>query len=487
MFRLLILIHRYLGIAIGLVMVIWCLSGFVMMYMPYPSISQQQSLDHLTELDLSECCDSQKFQDLKLVDVNRFKIEMLAGEPIIRFSGSSRNNPIVDLRAGRRLDGVDKGLAQTIIKKSPSINKEDELTETTYSLVEKDQWTVTRFYQRHRPFHKFSEVKGKEQTEWYVSSSTGEIFQQTTSQQRFWNYLGAIPHWLYPTALRQHDELWEITVIIISGLGVFLTVFGIVIGLQRFRKLSSGRRSPYRTVGLWHHYFGLVFGIFVLTWVFSGFISMNPGRLFDLSGGFKEREKLQGIPLSIDDVKKFVDQLPTKMGSKIITKKIKRIEGYALRSQFYILLIDSEGQHERYNGNTFEEQKITSDEKEAIIHSVREHDDVLSQSLLTTADAYYYNDHDHGQRKFPVYKVVLNNPDTTHFYINAVSGEIAGFYSQQQRWFRWIFSGLHQLDFNSTIRSRPFWDILVWLLLIGVTVVSVTGTYMGLKRLLKNN
>ncbi|MGI1679699.1 MAG: PepSY domain-containing protein [Cellvibrionaceae bacterium] len=485
MFRLLILIHRYLGVAIGLVIVIWCLSGFVMMYMPYPSISKQQSLDHLTALDVSECCDSQKFQDLKLVDVNRFAIEMLAGDPIIRFSGSSQNNPIVNLMTGQQLNNVGRELAQKIIKNSPSINQEKTITRIKYSLIEKDQWTVTRFYQRHRPFHKFSEVEGKEKTEWYVSSSTGQIFQQTTGQQRFWNYLGSIPHWLYPTVLRQHDELWEITVIIISGLGVFLTVIGIAIGIQRFRKLSSGRRSPYRAVGLWHHYFGLVFGIFLLTWVLSGLISMNPGRLFDLSGGFAERGKLQGIPLSVDDVTRFVNQVNINLGDEIGTKKIKRIEGYALRSQFYVLLVDSEGQYERYNGNTFEEQKITNDEKEKIIHSVREHDEVLSQSLLTKADGYYYSDHDNGQRKFPVYKVILNNPDTTHFYINSVSGEIAGFYSQQQRWFRWLFSGLHQLDFNSMVRSRPFWDIFVWTLLIGVTVVSMTGTYMGLKRLLK--
>ena len=32
MFRLLLLVHRYLGIAIGVIVALWCLSGFVMMY-----------------------------------------------------------------------------------------------------------------------------------------------------------------------------------------------------------------------------------------------------------------------------------------------------------------------------------------------------------------------------------------------------------------------------------------------------------------------
>ncbi len=484
MLRLLILIHRYLGIAIGLVMTIWCLSGFVMMYMPYPSISKQQSLDHLKPLDLNACCDTRVFEELQLVDVNRFVIEMLAGDPVIRFQGSSRNNPIVNLKTGNRLKGIDSELAEKIITASPEIdvfNKE-------YELVEKDQWTVTRFYESHRPFYKFSEEKasaGSDSLEWYVSSATGQIFQQTSAKQRFWNYLGAVPHWLYPTVLRQYDEVWEITVIILSMIGVFLTIVGIYIGIYRFKKLPSGRRSPYRGVGLWHHYVGIVFGLFVLTWVFSGLISMNPGRLFDLSGGFLERKNLQGIPLSIDDVTRFVNQLKSKINDSVDIKKIKRIEGYALRSQFFVLLIDSEGNYERYNGNAFQKQKISDYEKEKIIHSIRENDDILSESLLLTADAYYYNDHDNGQREFPVYKIVLNNPDATRVYINSISGEIAGFYSQQQRWFRWLFSGLHQLDFNSTIRSRPLWDILLWILLIGVSAVSMTGTYMGLRRLFK--
>jgi len=411
---------------------------------------------------------------------------MLAEDPVIRFRGSNHNNPIVNLKTGNRLESVDGRLAEKIIAVSPAINS----FEKKYELVEKDQWTITRFYESHRPFYKFSEAGTRaesDSSQWYVSSSTGQIFQQTTAKQRFWNYLGAVPHWLYPTVLRQYDDVWEVNVIILSGLGVFLTIVGIYIGIQRYKRLPSGRQSPYRGVVLWHHYIGIVFGLFVLTWVFSGLMSMNPGRLFDLSGGFTERKKLQGIPLSIDDVTKFVDQLQAQMSRDIVTKKIKRIEGYALQSQFFFLFVDAEGHYERYNGNTFQKQKLLNDEKEQIIHSIKEYNEVLSQSLLTTADGYYYNDHNHGQREFPVYKVVLNNSDTTHFYINPISGELAGFYSKQQRWFRWVFSGLHQLDFNSTIRSRPLWDILVWLLLIGVTAVSMTGTYMGLKRLFKKN
>ena len=33
----LIVLHRYLGVVLGVIMTVWCLSGFVMMYQGYPS------------------------------------------------------------------------------------------------------------------------------------------------------------------------------------------------------------------------------------------------------------------------------------------------------------------------------------------------------------------------------------------------------------------------------------------------------------------
>ena len=56
MFRLLILIHRYLGIAFGIIVALWCLSGFVMMYVQYPSLTESEYLAGLPELATGNCC-----------------------------------------------------------------------------------------------------------------------------------------------------------------------------------------------------------------------------------------------------------------------------------------------------------------------------------------------------------------------------------------------------------------------------------------------
>ena len=47
---------------------------------------------------------------------------------------------------------------------------------------------------------------------------------------------------------------------------------------------------------------------------------------------------------------------------------------------------------------------------------------------------------------------------------------------------RWIRTGLHDLDFP-VLRERPVWDIVVLLLLAGVTTGAVAGAWLGLKRL----
>lgn len=52
------------------------------------------------------------------------------------------------------------------------------------------------------------------------------------------------------------------------------------------------------------------------------------------------------------------------------------------------------------------------------------------------------------------------------------------------RGYRWWFSALHRGDFAAVVRARPVWDVVVLVLLLGVTVNAVTGTLLGPRRLL---
>ncbi|RYZ81663.1 MAG: hypothetical protein EOP04_23535 [Proteobacteria bacterium] len=55
----------------------------------------------------------------------------------------------------------------------------------------------------------------------------------------------------------------------------------------------------------------------------------------------------------------------------------------------------------------------------------------------------------------------------------------------RSRFQRWIYHGLHSLDFGFLVYKRPLWDVVVLLLMLGGTCVSTTGlilTWTWLRR-----
>jgi hypothetical protein len=52
------------------------------------------------------------------------------------------------------------------------------------------------------------------------------------------------------------------------------------------------------------------------------------------------------------------------------------------------------------------------------------------------------------------------------------------------RGYRWLHEGLHRMDFTAALRGRPQWDVLTLLLMSGVTVLCVSGAYLGFRRVM---
>ena len=115
-------------------------------------------------------------------------------------------------------------------------------------------------------------------TQLYLSSQNGEALQFSYRSERFWAWLGAIPHWVYFTWLRQDTVLWTKTVIWLSALGCLMVIAGIWVTVDVWRKTHRNRHSkfsPYRKRWYhWHYVSGILFGIFVLTFTFSGMMSL---------------------------------------------------------------------------------------------------------------------------------------------------------------------------------------------------------------------
>jgi len=68
-------------------------------------------------------------------------------------------------------------------------------------------------------------------------------------------------------------------------------------------------------------------------------------------------------------------------------------------------------------------------------------------------------------------------------YIDPKLGRILGRYQKRERLQRWIYHGLHSLDFSFWYYSRPAWDIGVIVLCAGGAVLSVIGVVISIRRL----
>ena len=108
---------------------------------------------------------------------------------------------------------------------------------------------------------------------------------------------------------------------------------------------------------------------------------------------------------------------------------------------------------------------------------------VAEQQLLTQYDSYYYSRE--RLAPLPVLRVKLGDPAQTWFYIDPEMSRVVGHFTRSTRVQRWLYSGLHDLDFSFWYDRRPLWDIAVIALCLGGLASSGIGLLLGIKRLLR--
>jgi hypothetical protein len=140
-------------------------------------------------------------------------------------------------------------------------------------LIDYDQWTVAGEFDYDRPLFRYA-LDDAARTEIYVSSRSGKIVLSTTRSTRVANYLGSIPHWIYPAPLRHHAQAWRTLMWWLSLLGTVGAAIGFVIGIARLGVAIRDKAMPYQGLQTWHHALGLIFAPFILAWIFSGFLSL---------------------------------------------------------------------------------------------------------------------------------------------------------------------------------------------------------------------
>ncbi len=107
--------------------------------------------------------------------------------------------------------------------------------------------------------------------------------------------------------------------------------------------------------------------------------------------------------------------------------------------------------------------------------------EIAEQALISEEDAYYFQESEHFV--LPVYRVVLKDDESTRYYIDPQSGALLQRTDATARWYRWLFGGLHRIDFTAWMRARPVWDIIMLTLMLGGLALTTTGFYLALRRI----
>lgn len=466
-----------MGAAFCLLFAWWFVSGIFMMYWDYPSVSDADRLERALVLDGSK--------------VKLSPAEAYATLDSDQAPGSTRlaafdGRPAYFFRIGRdeAIVYADTGEQQNVFP--PELNLRTAAAWTGQpaggarieEVTEPDQWTLEGGLRNQLPLTKYSWPNGDQV---YVSENTGEVVQFTTRSSRLFAHLGPIPHWLYYTPLRQNGPLWSKVVIWSSGIATVAALMGLIVGLmmyspsRRYHFSGGATGIPYKGQKRLHHILGLFFGIVACTWAFSGMLSMEP---FPLSSG---RPQGRSLAAALRGKRPQLSQYAAKPPQEALAQlgaafQVKELELSSFASDPMYAATGARGETRiiRMLG-----EPIASFDPKRIINVLNSVSSVAEARILTQYDAYYLDRT--RQRPLPVLFVQLNDETRSQYYIDPKTAQVVGAYrSSTESWVnRWLYHGLHSINFPWLYNYRPAWDIVVLTLMLGGTSLCVTSVIIG--------
>jgi len=473
--------HRWLGIATCLLFASWFASGIIMMYVEYPALTEEERLTNLPPLNLEQVSLTPFEASAALSSARIFsavKLTSVLGRPAFEFRGLDDRVSLVFADTGRKVGGLSEESA--LVAAAMSGFSRTDSKQAYDELIEMDQWSISASLNAYRPLHRVN-LNDAEGRVVYVSDNTGQVVLDTTRKERFWNWLGAVVHWIYPLQLRKNTALWVDVIVYLSLAGIISVITGGIIGFMRIRirKAYWGQNySPYKGWMKWHHVLGLFVLVFVFTFIFSGLMSMGPWGIFNSpTSSLEQINRYRGN----DSLR--LSNLPMPEWSEP-SLGVKEVQWHQIqRSPYYSLIKSQEDKEIRFSNDAAQNTSLILLAKisEAIPFLLPDAK-LESIEFIDEPDNYYYARRDN-YRSFPVYRAKFDDPESTWYHIDLNTGEVINRVTNAGRWERWLFNGLHSLDFQVLLRNRPVWDLLVIFLSLLGFVFSLTAIVVGWRRL----
>ena len=124
----------------------------------------------------------------------------------------------------------------------------------------------------------------------------------------------------------------------------------------------------------------------------------------------------------------------------------------------------------------FDQQRVTD-----IVKSAVPDPSAITIIELNQYDLYYLDRTRKGP--LPVLLVLMNDADKTRYYVDPRSARVVTTYSSRNWVNRWLYTGLHSLNFPFLYNHRPLWDIVVISFMAGGTALCVTSLVLAWRTL----
>jgi hypothetical protein len=499
--RALYFTHRWLGIAGCVLFVLWFASGLVMLHVRFPALMPQERLDGLGAFDPAAAAVAPQ-EALAALGIpaawgmagpRRMGLERQGGEP----AGAAPRLVwrVLDARGGHHVVAASGDPSAAPSAARPATPSTDVPTSPGEAVAvaaafgqaparfmetrEDDPWTLPNAngFDKARPLHRVALDDGAG-TELYVSARTGEVVRDTSAFERRWTVFGTLLHYYTYAPIRRHPDFWRQLVLWTSGLAMLSAASGLILGVLRVRlrgRYRNGAVTPYRGWMAWHHLLGLVGGVAILGWVFSGWFSMSPGQ-------WLSHPAPAGLPARFGQVQALLPhRLEVLRQLPPAARPVKTVEVGWFAGRPTWTLVDAAGGRHAFDALDGRPVAVTRALLREAAQAAYPGVPVAEVVLLTVPDRYWYGRHI--PPVLPVWRIRLADAAGTWLHVDTVSGQLLGSSTADSRLRRWLFNGLHSLDLFPEWLKTPAWYATIWLLSLAGLAVSVTGVVLGWRRL----
>lgn len=468
------LFHRWAGVALCLLFCTWFVSGAILHFVPFPSLSAEERLQksqtiNLDQLKLSPAAavgHAERASGLRLVGVMGRPVFVLAttGDHVVAIAGDT-GRPL-----GRVSASEAAAVAGAFVGSKPS---------EVQGPIEFDQWVVAGEYDPYRPLLRVC-FRDPEGSVVYVSERSGEVVLRTTSRERRWNWAGAVLHWIYFAPLRSNWVIWDRLVWWLALAATCSALAGVWLGVVRYLANRRARRrglTPFRGWLGWHHRIGLVAGLVVVAWIVSGWLSMDHGRLF--SRGEPASAMVSGVQgLSLTSIAAAVPRQALEKVHNAAEIEFAAIAGHPFivarsntAAASRIIWLDGSGRPSS--------SQIPAELLLAGVRAAWPGEAVTDRGAVAPSDLYGLAESvPAGTRVFRT-----ERPAGVDNYIDPVSGRLLVVMDASRRAYAWSYYALHTLKFPGLANHPTRRRIVILALLSMGFLFSLTGAVVGISRL----